>query len=71
MPRDLSRWAQLFHRAAESEIGISITLDTHPDLDLITSQIHPSRPPGFEDYTVAIPSIPKTIYIVKPGVTLD
>ena len=60
-----------FLRAAQEEIGIAIEFAEAMDHNIITNKFHPSRPPGFEDYTVTIPSIPNTVFIIKPGVTLD
>jgi hypothetical protein len=33
--------------------------------------LHYARPSGFEEYTVAVNDTNDTIFIVKPGVTLD
>lgn len=67
----LSQWTDYFYRAAKEEIGIAVTLSEHPVDGFIQDHINTSRPPGFEDYTVCLPSTPNTIFIVKPGVTLD
>jgi len=68
---DLSYWSAFFHRAAKEEIGATIILDQEVNDDVLRKQIHGSRPPGFDDYTVCQGSLPNTIFIVKPGVTLD
>jgi len=60
-----------FLRAAKEEIGIAIEFSEPLDAATITHGFHASRPPGFEDYSVSIPSIPNTVFIIKPGVTLD
>ena len=68
---DLSRYTDLFHRAAKEEIGICITFAgeiTDYMQDVLFAK---SKPPGFEDYSVTLVSIPNTIFIVKPGVRLD
>lgn len=68
---DLTYWASLFHRAAKEEIGIVIDLDQEVP-DYLTDNILPqAKPKGFEDYTVCVGSLPSTLFIVKPGVTLD
>lgn len=64
-------WASFFHRAAKEEIGLVIEFDSEVTDYIKNDNIDRSRPPGFEDYTICIPSIPNTIYIIKPGVTLD
>jgi hypothetical protein len=62
-------WSDYFLRAAKEEIGIAVEVNELRDgLDKV---IWEGRPPGFEEYTVVIPSIHNTIFIVKPGVTLD
>ena len=60
-----------FLRAAKEEIGIAIEFSEAIDGNVVYNKFHASRPPGFEDYSVAIPSIPNTVFIIKPGVTLD
>ena len=68
---DLSYWSAFFHRAAKEEIGVAIEFDDAVTFEMITNKFHPTRPDGFEDYTVCLGSLPNTIFIVKPGVTLD
>ncbi len=68
---DLSYWASFFYRAAKEEIGATITFDAEVTGDIINNNILPARPKGFEDYSVAMGQLPNTIFIVKPGVTLD
>ena len=68
---DLSYWSAFFHRAAKEEIGLVIDFDIEIN-DYLQDRIFPgAKPPGFEDYTVCLGSLPNTIFIVKPGVTLD
>jgi hypothetical protein len=68
---DRSYWSAFFHRAAKEEIGTTIIFDTELPEGFIQNNLNGARPPEFEDYTVALGSLPNTIFIVKPGVTLD
>ncbi len=69
LPPRHNPWPDYFHRAAKEEIGIAVEFDElHDGYD---SVVWEGRPPGFEDFSVVIPSIPNTIFIVKPGVRLD
>lgn len=68
---DLTYWAAFFHRAAKEEIGVVIDFDEEINSYIETDLLPHARPPGFQDYTVAMGSLPNTIFIVKPGVTLD
>ena len=70
-PRKLTNWTDYFLRAEKEEIGIAIEFTEPIENDLLRNHLMASRPLGFEDYSVAVPSIPNTIFIVKPGVTLD
>lgn len=67
---DLSYWSAFFHRAAKEEIGLVIQFDQELGNYIETDRFPRGRPPGFEDYTVCSGSLPDTIFIVKPGVTL-
>lgn len=68
---DLSYYTSLFHRAAKEEIGIAVEFEGDLSSYLTGDQMPSSRPKGFEDYTVLVPGLPRTIFIVKPGVRLD
>ena len=61
-------WSSLFHRAAKEPIGIAILVD---DIEPARLRFHQSRPPGFENYSVALTDLPNVIFIVREGVTLD
>lgn len=69
--RRITPWTDYFYRAEKESIGIILLLDSPPDNTLVYD-VQSSRPAtGFDDYTVALPSLPNAIMIVKPGVTLD
>lgn len=68
---DHTYWASFFHRAAKEEIGLAIDFDQQITNYIEGDRFPKGRPPGFEDYTVTQGSLPNTIFIVKPGVTLD
>lgn len=68
---DTAYWAAFFHRAAKEEIGIAIDFDEEIGNYIETTIMPSARPAGFEDYTIAMGSLPNTLFIVKPGVTLD
>lgn len=68
---DTAYWAAFFHRAAKEEIGIAIDFDQEIGNYIEGDLLPRARPPGFQDYTVCSGSLPNTLFIVKPGVTLD
>ena len=67
-PKNPLIWTNYWHRAAAEEIGIAIHCD---GANTVYQYLHQSRPPGFEDFTLARGPDPSDLYIIKPGVTLD
>ena len=67
-PKNPQIWTELWARASQEEIGIAISVENP---NLIISYLGSCRPAGFEDYTICRTEDQNTLFIVRPGVTLD
>lgn len=68
MPVNQMIWSEAWHRASREEIGICLTVDNPRQC---VYHLHMHRPAGYQDYTCTRTVNANTIYIIKPGVTMD